>query len=749
MALIVLRRISFIVFVLICVWVGAANGSYARVVSFDLEEALYYHSKNFGNASNVLGFGQSIVDDETRTPYSRYADDGVELRFSEIRNIDFRIFLLYRLTHDERFELNAEKENGVFIINSGNSISGDDFFDEFEELYNSTYADFQLLTKVDIGELFPIWKTGVTPLHLMSVLMDITLTKSRNDNDHCINADPFCTSDYYEFESAYSDGEADEDADFGCIGAPRNPSWYFMRIGTAGPLVIHMEGHDPTSGDAQDIDFCLWGPFTEQQVESGSACSLLTIDKIIDCSYSLDGVEDAYLGYQVEQHTSHNGNVLADGNITYHVPQAGEYYLLMITNFSNRPCIINFNYASGDGSTDCTILPPMLENDGPYCVGDDIYLIANTTHNATYHWTGPNGFSSNQQNPTISNCTMANAGLYYCSIQVGNQQSSFANTQVVVYPRPTANFNATTVCQGQATQFTSTSTTDPTGSGGVYQITSYQWNFGDGYTGTGPNPTHTYAQGGDYQVTLTVSTGNGACTDQITMAVHVIPPLNVQVTVDGDTEICDGESVTLHAEFDSVDFHYVVPGDILCTDGSIVKPSAWPVAGKTPKGIVFYVDNTDSHGWAVSLNQSGSMQWCNSTTNLVGTAYGSWRNAIRDMRGSYNTTLIRNAGTSSSHPAAWNPNASQGWYLPSIGQLNVLFGELVAVNASLNRVGGTQITDTAGTTAINGNVYLWSSTEKSASHAYALEVQDGQIGGISKSATTSGKQFVVRAIIDF
>ena len=85
----------------------------------------------------------------------------------------------------------------------------------------------------------------------------------------------------------------------------------------------------------------------------------------------------------------------------------------------------------------------------------------------------------------------------------------------------------------------------------------------------------------------------------------------------------------------------------------------------------------------------------------------------------------------------------------------MLFGELVAVNASLslNGVGGTpigtQITDTAGPTATYGNVYLWSSTEKSASHAYALEVQDGQIGGISKSATTSGKQFVVRAIIDF
>jgi hypothetical protein len=232
------------------------------------------------------------------------------------------------------------------------------------------------------------------------------------------------------------------------------------------------------------------------------------------------------------------------------------------------------------------------------------------------------------------------------------------------------------------------------------------------------------------------------------MAVHVIPPLNVQITVDGNTEICDGESVTLHAEFDSVNLHYVAPGDILCTDGTIVKPSAWPVAGKTPKGIVFYVDNTDSHGWAVSLSSSGSLQW-GTTTNAYGPTYSSWRDAIRDFAGSANTQRIKVSTSSSSHPAAWNPNFSQGWYLPSIGQLNVLFGELVTVNASLNRVGGSQITDSAGSTATYGNNYLWSSTEKSASSAYALEVLDGQIGGIAKNDSTTGKQFVVRAVIDF
>ena len=73
------------------------------------------------------------------------------------------------------------------------------------------------------------------------------------------------------------------------------------------------------------------------------------------------------------------------------------------------------------------------------------------------------------------------------------------------------------------------------------------------------------------------------------------------------------------------------------------------------------------------------------------------------------------------------------------------------MNASLSTVGGAQITDgTASATTTNGDVFLWSSTEKSASSAYALEVLDGQIGGLSKTITPSGnKVYKVRAIIDF
>ena len=77
---------------------------------------------------------------------------------------------------------------------------------------------------------------------------------------------------------------------------------------------------------------------------------------------------------------------------------------------------------------------------------------------------------------------------------------------------PTANF--TFGCTGLACNFTDTSTdTDGT-------IQSRSWNFGDGSTSTATNPSHTYAAGGTYSVTLTV-TDDDLATDGETKSVNV------------------------------------------------------------------------------------------------------------------------------------------------------------------------------------------------------------------------------------
>ncbi len=56
-----------------------------------------------------------------------------------------------------------------------------------------------------------------------------------------------------------------------------------------------------------------------------------------------------------------------------------------------------------------------------------------------------------------------------------------------------------------AVQFNSTGSNDPDGS-----ISSYAWNFGDGTTGTGSSPTHTYQAAGTFAAVLTVTDNRGA-----------------------------------------------------------------------------------------------------------------------------------------------------------------------------------------------------------------------------------------------
>jgi PKD repeat protein len=62
-------------------------------------------------------------------------------------------------------------------------------------------------------------------------------------------------------------------------------------------------------------------------------------------------------------------------------------------------------------------------------------------------------------------------------------------------------------------------TVDGSGSSPADRITSYEWDFGDGQTGTGAVITHTYAASGTYTLTLTVSDGVTQDTDTATATI--------------------------------------------------------------------------------------------------------------------------------------------------------------------------------------------------------------------------------------
>ncbi|MFW6164025.1 MAG: C10 family peptidase, partial [Planctomycetota bacterium] len=65
----------------------------------------------------------------------------------------------------------------------------------------------------------------------------------------------------------------------------------------------------------------------------------------------------------------------------------------------------------------------------------------------------------------------------------------------------------------------------------------YTWDFGDGSAGTGASPSHTYAEGGTYTVTVTgVDDIDRVGTDSLTITVSEPPPPGLEVVAGGDTD---------------------------------------------------------------------------------------------------------------------------------------------------------------------------------------------------------------------
>jgi hypothetical protein len=126
---------------------------------------------------------------------------------------------------------------------------------------------------------------------------------------------------------------------------------------------------------------------------------------------------------------------------TFTVPvsvPSGDYYLSAFIRDDDGVSQSSFPFSNNTAFSrltlhvNCASGGVTASNNGPVCTGSTVQLSATTVSGATYSWTGPNGFTSNVQNPSISSVTTAAAGVYTVTTHVGSCSLPSATTTVSI-----------------------------------------------------------------------------------------------------------------------------------------------------------------------------------------------------------------------------------------------------------------------------------------------------------------------------
>jgi len=225
----------------------------------------------------------------------------------------------------------------------------------------------------------------------------------------------------------------------------------------------------------------------------------------------------------------HNGAVTSSVNVT---PATTQNYSVDVYGICGYKQTL---------TTTVTVNPipaaPILSANQTVCTGNTLNLTSNTVSGATYSWSGPNGFTSSLQNPSISNVTAAAAGVYTCYVTVNGCTSPNATTTVTVNatPAPPVISSNTPVCSGNTINLFSNTI------GGA----TYAWTGPSSFSSSLEDPTRpsaTTAMSGIYTLQITV---NG-CPNSATTNV-VVNPTPAAPVAGSNSPICTGQTLNLTA----------------------------------------------------------------------------------------------------------------------------------------------------------------------------------------------------------
>lgn len=348
-------------------------------------------------------------------------------------------------------------------------------------------------------------------------------------------------------------------------------SFNFTVPAGAGDIVIKMTNNSAGGAPANDlaiddITFSPYGP--DISASFSSASSTITESACADVPQTYTLSTTIPNGYSVLWQTKTGNGAWTDltgtsaSTSTYKIispTTAGTYYYRVVTGqFGN----INSAYCrSASNVLTLTVGSPPSSTataNTPVCAGTTLSLSAST--GVSYKWTGPNGFTSVSQSPTINNVTTAAAGTYYVTVKASSGCEVTAHIDVVVNAQPVAVADAVDpICEGSSVTLHA--------SGG----STYLWSPAKGLSDV--NVANPVASPTDTTL-YTVTVSNGTCTSTANVTVNVLkqPVANAGP----DRYITQGQTTTLNGSTKGTNVsYYWTPGDNLSSTLEL-KPTASP-----------------------------------------------------------------------------------------------------------------------------------------------------------------------------
>ena len=210
------------------------------------------------------------------------------------------------------------------------------------------------------------------------------------------------------------------------------------------------------------------------------------------------------------------GSTSTDQNPTYTFTDFGTFDVELIA-FSDSGCtdtvvlpVTVHPLPAADFSFDtaCAMLPTTF-TDGSIIASGNI---------TSWTWDFGDGFTSAAHNPTH---VYAFGGTYTVSLVIGSEYGCLdsINYEVLVYPKPVADFLDENACLNLSNEFEDLSTVDAPG-----VIDQWDWNFGNGDGSIDQNPAYIYPNSGSFNVTL-ITTSVDGCSDTVShpTEVYVLP----------------------------------------------------------------------------------------------------------------------------------------------------------------------------------------------------------------------------------